>query len=108
MIRRLEEFNPQGLSGLDQLNPRRVMRALERCIASGKSILQLREEFESQPMPFENFSKQVLWLDRENLDLEARISNRTQRMLEGGLVEETRKLINSGIMENRPASNSIG
>ena len=75
---------------MDTLNPRRVMRGLERCLASGKSILELKNEFEKKPNPFPEFEKQVLWLDRENEDLERRISDRSQKMLEGGLLRKQR------------------
>src|SRR5258706_990799 len=36
-VERLRELNPAGLGGLDVANPRRVTRALERCLASGKT-----------------------------------------------------------------------
>ncbi|MEY3609437.1 MAG: hypothetical protein RLZZ447_2225, partial [Verrucomicrobiota bacterium] len=39
---RLRALNPEGLGGLDEANPRRVTRALERCLASGKTLLALQ------------------------------------------------------------------
>jgi tRNA dimethylallyltransferase len=104
----LKKLNPDGLGEMDTLNPRRVMRGLERCLASGKSILELKNEFEKKPNPFPEFEKQVLWLDRENEDLERRISDRSQKMLECGLLRETEELLNAGIEGNAPASNAVG
>jgi tRNA dimethylallyltransferase len=104
----LKKLNPDGLGEMDTLNPRRVMRGLERCLASGKSILELKNEFEKKPNPFPEFEKQVLWLDRENEDLERRISDRSQKMLESGLLRETEELLNAGIEGNAPASNAVG
>lgn len=104
----LKKVNPEGLGELDIFNPRRVMRGLERCIASGKSILELKKEFERLPVPFAEFDKRIIWLDRENDDLEKRISERTQAMLATGLVEETENLVAMGIEGNASASNSVG
>ena len=108
LVDQLREINPLGLNGLDYLNPRRVTRALERCMASGKSLQQLKSEFEAKPKPFSNFTKKVLWLDRENDDLEQRIEKRTRQMVEDGLLEETSYLLAAGLSENAPASNSVG
>lgn len=108
MLKILQEFNPDGLGGMDVLNPRRVMRGLERCLASGKTILQLKKEFEGQGNPYVNFEKRVIWLDRENEDIEGRISRRTKIMLEDGLLEETKKLLSLGIETNSSASNAVG
>ncbi|MDA7757045.1 tRNA (adenosine(37)-N6)-dimethylallyltransferase MiaA [Opitutales bacterium] len=104
----LKKLNPEGLGELDVLNPRRVMRGLERCIASGKSILELKKEFERLPVPFAEFEKKMIWLDRENTDLEKRILDRTQVMLSDGLVEEVENLLMMGIERNSPACNSVG
>jgi tRNA dimethylallyltransferase len=105
---RLLALNPKGLDDLDRLNPRRVIRALERCIASGKSLEELKDAFQKLPKPYPQFNKKVVWLDRENSDLEERISRRTQKMLDSGLLEETREILNYGLSKNSPASASIG
>ena len=104
----LKRLNPQGLGTLDVLNPRRVSRALIRCLASGKSLLQLNHEFNSLPKPFPGVDKKVLWLDREDKDLEQRISSRTDKMLKLGLLDETQNLLDSGIENNVSAANAIG
>ena len=70
MLAELKRLNPQGLGELDILNPRRVMRGLERCIASGKTILELKKDFEGLPLPFPKSDKKIIWLDRGNEDLE--------------------------------------
>ena len=46
MLTILKKLNPHGLGELDVLNPRRVMRGLERCLTSGKTLLELKKEFE--------------------------------------------------------------
>lgn len=104
-LRQLNEGEPLGL---DELNPRRLLRALERCLGSGLKLSQLRERFESMPVPYASFAKQCLWLDRENEDLEARIESRTAKMIEMGLVEETETLIERGFLSNPAACSSVG
>ena len=108
MLQVLLELNPNGLGELDLNNPRRVMRGLERCLASGKTIEELKKEFEAQEVPYADFEKRIIWLDRENEDIEGRIAKRTEHMLNGGLLEETAELLSSGIEKNLSASNSVG
>jgi len=105
---RLLALNPRGLGDLDRLNPRRVIRALERCISSGESLEELKDAFQKLPKPYSQFDKKVVWLDRENTDLEERISRRTQKMLDSGLLKETRGILNHGLSKNSAASSSIG
>ena len=51
LLQALKEHNPDGLGDLDVLNPRRVMRALERCLASGKTILELKKNSKGRKHP---------------------------------------------------------
>jgi len=108
MLTILKKLNPHGLGELDVLNPRRVMRGLERCLTSGKTLLELKKEFEEQEKPYAGFEKRVLWLDRGNEEIETRIAKRTEQMLKNGLLSEAEKLVSSGIYNNPSASNSIG
>ncbi len=108
LLQRLRSLNPDGLGELDVLNPRRVIRALERCLASGKNLATLKQEFDSLPKSFPNFKKKVLWLNREDSDLVQRIEERTRKMLERGLLDETRTLLKLGLAFNPAASSSIG
>jgi tRNA dimethylallyltransferase len=50
----------------------------------------------------------VLVLRREPADLRARIECRVERMFADGLVEETRRLLDAGLRQNRTASQAIG
>ena len=108
LVKQLQSLNPAGVGNLDMCNPRRVIRGLERCIATGKSLIELKEEMEAFPDPYEHLDKWICWFDRENEDLEERIARRTIYMLENGLVYETEKLISLGLIENLSASNSVG
>ena len=108
MLKRLRALNPEGLGDLDVHNPRRVMRALERCLSSGKTLDRIRRDYQELPKPYAEFSKRMVWLDRENEEIELRISHRTNAMLKEGLVEETRELLEKGMQGNPTAMSSIG
>ncbi len=105
---RLRALNPEGLGGLDEANPRRVTRALERCLASGKTLLALRAEFARQPGPFAGHPVRLTRLERDPAELPARIERRVEAMLAAGLVEEVRALEAAGLERNPSAAGAIG
>jgi tRNA dimethylallyltransferase len=85
-----------------------VARALERCLASGRTLAALGEAFARQPAPFPEFSLALTRLEREPCELEARIEQRVVAMLRGGLVEEVRRLRAEGLERNPSAAKAIG
>lgn len=107
--RALHALNPDGLEGvIDLYNPRRLARALMRCIASGKTVLELRESFLKKNTPFDGFEKKVVCLMRSREDLKERINQRTTEMIAKGLVDEVRFLKAAGIETNPAAATAIG
>lgn len=104
----LLELNPGGIGELDLQNPLRVVRALERCLQSGDSVLQLRANLASLPEPYAGIEKRICVIQREDDSLRTRIQQRTRTMLNAGLVAEVRELIPLGLLENKSASASIG
>jgi tRNA dimethylallyltransferase len=108
VVARLLELNPDGVGELDLQNPRRVVRALERCLQSGYSVLQLRANLASLPEPYAGMEKRLCVLQREDDSLRTLIQQRTRAMLNAGLVAEVRELIPLGLLENKSASASIG
>ena len=107
-VKRLRDLNPGGLGALDVANPRRVMRGLERCLASGRTLAELNADFARQPAPFADFQIRLTRLSREPADLEVRIERRVAEMLRAGLVDEVRRLIPLGLAENPSAAKAIG
>ena len=108
LLERLEGLNPQGLGSLDSENPRRVVRALERCLASGLTLSQLQTAFAALPAPFADWSLRLVRLDRPIEALERRIEQRVRGMLAAGLVEEVKRLLERGLASNPSASKAIG
>lgn len=108
LLDRLNAVNPEGLGNLDTLNPRRVQRALERCLASKKSLPVLQKEFAERPKPYDSFNKYFILLERDAEELKNRVRMRAESMLKSGLIEEVKALLKNGIEENPNAANAIG
>ena len=107
-LARLRTLNPAGLGALDTANPRRVTRALERCLASGRTLRTLAEEFARQPGPFADWQVDLTRLERPPDELERRIEARVATMLRDGLVAEVRELCAAGLRDNPSAARAIG
>jgi len=108
LVGRLEELNPDGMEGLDRLNPRRVVRALERCLASGRTLAELKEAMHGQTNSLIRAHKVMVRLERDRDDLNERISRRTRAMLAAGLIEEVRHLRSCGLERNPSAARAVG
>jgi tRNA dimethylallyltransferase len=108
LVAALKGLNPSGLGALDAANPRRVARALERCLASGRTIESLAADFAARPSAFADWSVEVVRLERPADELERRIQARTAAMIRNGLVDEVRSLLKAGLERNPSASKAIG
>jgi len=104
----LARLNPAGLGPLDVQNPRRVLRALERCLATGRTHVELLREFAALPAPFAEHEVRLCELVRPPSELDGRIGHRVDAMLRAGLVEEVRGLLAQGLRENPSAAKAIG
>lgn len=108
LLTALEASSLDGLGTLDVKNPRRVLRALERCKASGKSLPQLQADFAARPEPYLKYKKNLIVLQRAPEDLRNRVARRVDQMLEAGLIEEVKELRQRGIEQNPSAASAIG
>jgi tRNA dimethylallyltransferase len=108
MLEALNPFNPNGLGDLDKHNPVRVLRALERCIETGKSLEEIRQTFEGMPLPYDGFSKNLIWLDRQDEELRERIQARTRKMIDQGIIEETKEALKLGMEQHPSLALSVG
>ncbi len=102
LVARLQAASPAGTGAVDLRNPRRVARALVRCLASGRSVPELAAAFARSGTPFDLFEKCLVRLEREPEDLLEHIRTRTRHMLARGLVDEVRKL--AGVLRANPAA----
>jgi tRNA dimethylallyltransferase len=108
LVAELRRLNPAGLGDLDVDNPRRVARALERCLASGRTLAELAAEFALQPFPFAGWNVRLVRLDRPPAELATRIAARVDAMLRAGLVEEVTRMLAAGLRDHASASRAIG
>lgn len=93
---------------VDMENPRRTARAIERILASGKKLADIVAEFKAKPCPFGDIERDVEILDFDNAEIEKRIAKRTKTMLENGLLDECKKLLNLNVKNNPSAMGAIG
>lgn len=103
----------QELSAVDpesvhraQGNPRRIIRALEVYLETGQTLTAHNLATQAIPPRFS-----PLWIgldDEDRQDLYRRIDLRVDLMLEQGLLEEIRSLLDSGIPESATAMQAIG
>ncbi len=108
LARELLKIDPDAAQLVDMNNPRRTKNALERCLATSKSVRQLREEFEKLPCTMGEFERKFILLDRPDDEIFQRIKLRTSAMIKEGLIEETRRLIDTGLLKNPSLKNSVG
>lgn len=108
LLGELRRRSPEGLGNLDVQNPRRVLRALERCIASGKALPELQAEFAARPEPYGDCTKRYILLERDKENLQQRVARRAELMLREGLIEEVAGLLKCGIRKNPSAASAIG
>ena len=108
LVAELARLNPAGLGALDVKNPRRVTRALERSLASGRTLAELQADFAALRAPFADYEVGLCELGREPAELDARIVQRVTAMLAAGLVAEVRGLLAAGLAHNPSAAGAIG
>lgn len=85
---KLKALDPVYYEKVDLQNPRRLQRALEVCLQTGKPYSYFRKRM-TTPRPFE-----VIWiaLEVDRLELINRINLRVEDMMTRGLLEEARGL----------------
>jgi tRNA dimethylallyltransferase len=108
LVSALRRINGDDLGGLDVDNPRRVTRALERCLTTGRSLAELKAEFAARPGAFADWRVRLLELARPAAELEQRVETRVHGMLQAGLVEEVKRLRGEGLEANPSAARAIG
>jgi tRNA dimethylallyltransferase len=95
LLAQLENLDPQSAATIDRKNPRRVIRALEVCIVSGKPFSQQRGV--SDPL----YRSLLLGLNWPREVLYRRIDMRVDERMQQGMVQEVRNLLVQGISHER-------
>ena len=104
-IKKLQEelklLDPASYSNIDINNPRRLIRALEVSISTGKSY----SSFLKKKKKKRDFNIIVLGINQDRLELYDKINARVDNMVESGLINEVKELYN---LKGLNALNTIG
>jgi len=104
---KLKEIDPQSADEIHPNNVKRVIRALEIYKTSGKKKSELDLASKSANAEYDALQLGLKYEDRDILY--SRINSRVDKMMQMGLLEETRELMKSGIFEkNTTAAQAIG
>jgi tRNA dimethylallyltransferase len=102
LLERLRALDPVAAARIDAQNPRRLLRALEVCIISGRPF---SEQQGRRPTPYQAV---LLGLSMPREALYTRADARIAQMLAAGLVAETEALVARGYDWSLPAMSSLG
>ena len=106
MLSELREIDPATAEKLCNKDVKRIVRALEVYLSTGQTISE-RNKISRQNSTEFSFLKVFLnFSDRQNLY--NRINLRVDQMLENGLLEETRTLLEKGYLSRNTAAQAIG
>ena len=109
LLLRLRELEgPRLPEWLDVQNPIRVAKALERRLASGRTLDSLRDEFLSRRGPFADHTVTFELLERPDDELRSRIATRTDLMLRNGIIEESERLLALNLDPELTSSRAVG
>ena len=106
LLAELAQVDPESAARLHPNDAKRIIRALEVYLATGKTISQHNRE--SQAIPNRYTPLTIALSFRERSQLWARIDRRVDQMMSRGLEEEVRGLLASGISPQCTAMQAIG
>jgi tRNA dimethylallyltransferase len=99
---KLIELDCEAAESIDHRNTRRVIRALEVCISTGRTFSEQRTK--TKP----NYDVLTFGLTMERSDLYARIDERIDNMFDNGWVEEVYGLLDKGYTWDMPSMSALG
>lgn len=95
LLMQLEQLDPQSADTIDRNNPRRVIRALEVNLISGKPFSQQRKM--AKPL----YRSLLLGIEWPRESLYRRIDARVDERMSQGMVHEVQKLLDDGVSHER-------
>lgn len=101
LLGELRDLDAVAWGAVDQKNPRRVMRAIERARSGHRMGKQL-------PRKKPRFEATVIGISGERADLHARADQRLNLMMELGFLDEVEWLLEAGYGPQLPAMSGIG
>lgn len=86
-FKKLLKLDPEAIHVVDSKNPRRIIRAIEVCLATHQPFSKLREK--GEPL----FDVLQIGINVARSVLYKRIDQRVDKMIKEGLIEETKRLL---------------
>jgi len=99
---KLMRLDHEAAESIDPRNIRRIIRALEVCITTGKTFSQLRTK--TRP----NYDIYMIGLTMDRTELYKRIDTRIDKMFAIGWVEEVRGLVDKGYTQDMSSMSALG
>ena len=99
---RLKMIDPEAAEKIDYRNLRRTVRALEVIFKTGERFSELRNKQECPYFPI------ILGIERPRDELYERVDQRIEQMLDDGLVDEIRRLLEAGYSPDLSTMSAIG
>lgn len=106
LLERLRQADPESAARLHPSNRKRIIRALEVWLETGKTITQHNLETQAQPPRYTPVWLGLNFPDRAQLF--ARIDLRAKQMFDEGLAAEVQALLASGVPDNATSMQAIG
>ena len=106
LLNELARVDPETAARLHPNDAKRIVRALEVWLSTGRTITQHNEETRALPPRYRALTLNLDFARRE--DMWERIDRRVDRMMADGLAEEVRSLLDSGVPERCTAMQAIG
>ena len=106
IVERLRQVDPESADRIHPSNRKRVIRALEIYLETGKTMTQHDAESRAKPHKYD-----PLWIGLDYVNREAlynRIDRRVDMMMEQGLLQEVQDLLAQGLPESATALQAIG
>ena len=106
LLEELRQVDPETAERLHPADEKRILRALEVWLETGKTISAHNAETKDLPPRYDAVWIGLRFADRQ--DMKDLIDRRVDRMAEEGLVEEVRGLLESGLPRDATALQAIG
>ncbi len=105
LFERLKRVDPDATARIHRRDRVRIVRALEVFQATGKPLSRWQREHRFGDRPFGSL---VLGLERPRSELYERIDERCRRMMEAGLLDEVRRLLDRGYAPSLRSMQGVG
>ena len=106
LLEELRQVDPAAAQRLHPADEKRILRALEVYLETGKTITAHNEETKALPPRYDAVWIGLQFADRA--DMKALIDRRVDIMVEEGLLDEVRSLLRSGVPRDATALQAIG